>query len=193
MADLLSISSIRERIFNPTKHEKTVARTSNPFAQTSFKGNVLTADVFVSENAKEKQSKAINFTGKLKASALVGSISDFGSKIKAGIETAVNFAKKVKNDAVNMWNKLTETEVTFEPAIKAMSKAGEAFGETINGVGTKVGEALKVDVTAKAGEAIHSMFDRGISAKQISKMEDISVPRQLLMDNVQAWEASLAS
>lgn len=193
MADLLSISSIRERIFNPTKHEKTVARTSNPFAQTSFKGNVLTADVFVSENAKEKQSKAINFTGKLKASALVGSISDFGSKIKAGIETVANFAKKVKNDAVNMWNRLTETEVTFEPAIKAMSKAGEAFGETMNGVGAKVGEALKVDVTAKAGEAIHSMFDRGITAKQIAKMEDISIPRQLLMDNVQAWEASLAS
>ena len=193
MADLLSISSIRERIFNPTKHEKTVARTSNPFAQTSFKGNVLTADVFVSENAKEKQGNAINFTGKLKASAFVGSISDFGSKIKAGIESAVNFAKKVKEDAVNMWTRLTETEVTFEPAIKAVSKAGEAFGEAMNGVGTKVGEALKVDVTAKAGEAIHSMFDRGISAKQISKMEDISIPRQLLMDNVQAWEASLAS
>ena len=50
------MQSIRERIFNPTKHEKTVARTSNPFAQTSFKGNVLTADVFVSENAKEKQN-----------------------------------------------------------------------------------------------------------------------------------------
>ena len=148
MADLLSISSIRERIFNPTKHEKTVARTSNPFAQTSFKGNVLTADVFVSENAKEKQSKAINFTGKLKASALVGSISDFGSKIKAGIETAVNFAKKVKNDAVNMWNKLTETEVTFEPAIKAMSKAGETFGETINGVGAKVGDKVGVSTGA---------------------------------------------
>ena len=39
MADLLSISSIRERIFNPTKHEKTVARTSNPFAQPSYQQN----------------------------------------------------------------------------------------------------------------------------------------------------------
>lgn len=64
MADL-TISSIRERLFNPTKHEKSVARSSNPFAQTSFKGNVLTADVFVSEDSKEKQDK-ISFTGKLK-------------------------------------------------------------------------------------------------------------------------------
>ena len=73
MADLLSISSIRERIFNPTKHEATVARSSNPFAQTSFKGNVLTADVFVSENDKSKENNGnkISFTGKLKASALV--------------------------------------------------------------------------------------------------------------------------
>ena len=64
MADLLSISSIRERIFNPTKHEKTVARSSNPFAQTSFKGNVLTADVFVSENDKSKEKQKNNSTKK---------------------------------------------------------------------------------------------------------------------------------
>ena len=121
------------------------------------------------------------------------SVTSAGNKIKAGIESAVNFAKRIAEYPINFWNKLSETEVTFEPAIKAMSKAGETFGETINGVGAKVGEALKVDVSAKAGEALHSMFDRGISAKQISKMEDISIPRQLLMDNVQAWEASLAS
>ncbi len=172
MADLLSISSIRERIFNPTKHEKTVARSSNPFAQTSFKGNVLTADVFVSENDKtnEKQNNAISFTGKLKASALVGSISNFGSKIQAGIETVVAFANRIKDNVVNCWNKLNSTEITFEPAKEAISKAG-----------------------GKVSDAIHSMFEPGISAKQIAKMEDLSVPRQLLMDNVQAWEASLAS
>lgn len=39
-------------------------------------------------------------------------------------------------------------------------------------------------------DALHTMFEPGISAKQISKMEDLSIPRQLLMDNVQAWEAA---
>ena len=170
MADLLSISSIRERIFNPTKHEKSVARSSNPFAQTSFKGNVLTADVFVSENKtnNEVQNNGISFTGKLKASALVGSIAGIGDKIKAGIESVAAFANRIKDNVVNCWNKLNNTEITFEPAKQAISRAGE-----------------------KMSDAIHSMFEPGISKNQIAKMEDLSVPRQLLMDNVQAWEASL--
>lgn len=80
MADL-TISSSWTSV-HPTKHEKSVARSSNPFAQTSFKGNVLTATVFVSEDSKEKQDK-ISFTGKLKASALVGSLSN--KSVKDGI------------------------------------------------------------------------------------------------------------
>ena len=170
MADLLSISSIRERIFNPTKHEKSVARSSNPFAQTSFKGNVLTADVFVSEsqNNEKAQNNNINFTGKLKASALVGSIAGIGDKIKAGIESVAAFANRIKDNVVNCWNKLNNTEITFEPAKQAISRVGE-----------------------RMSDAIHSMFEPGISKNQIAKMEDLSVPRQLLMDNVQAWEASL--
>ena len=165
MADLLSISSIRERIFNPTKHEKSVARSSNPFAQTSFKGNVLTADVFVSENQNnEKAQNNINFTGKLKASALVGSIAGIGDKIKAGIESVAAFANRIKDNVVNCWNKLNNTEITFEPAKQAISRAGE-----------------------RMTDALHSMFEPGISKNQIAKMEDLSVARQLFMDNSETW------
>ena len=169
MADLLSISSIRERIFNPTKHEATVARSSNPFAQTSFKGNVLTADVFVSENDKSKENNGnkISFTGKLKASALVGSIAGIGNKIQQGLESVVAFANRIKDNVVNCWDKLSHTEITFEPAKQALSRMGE-----------------------RMNDALHTMFEPGISAKQISNMEDLSIPRQLLMDNVQAWEAA---
>ena len=174
MADLLSISSIRERIFNPTKHESTVARSSNPFAQTSFKGNVLTADVFVSENDKSKanHSNSINFTGKLKASALVGSINN---SIQSGIESVVAFAKRLKCDAVNLWDKLTHTEITFSPAMDAISRAGENITKKFDAAGKMV------------GETISQVFDPGITAKQISKMEDLSIPRQLLMDNTETW------
>ena len=170
MADLLSISSIRERIFNPTKHEATVARSSNPFAQKSFKGNVLTADVFVSENdkSKDKQSNQISFTGKLKASALVGSIAGIGNKIQQGIESVIAFGNRIKDNVVNCWDKLSHTEITFEPAKQAFSKMGE-----------------------RMNDALHSMFEPSISSKQIAKMEDLSIPRQLLMDNVQAWEAAV--
>lgn len=167
MADLLSISSIRERIFNPTKHEKSVARSSNPFAQTSFKGNVLTADVFVSENQnneKAQNNNGISFTGKLKASALVGSIAGIGVRIKAGIESVAAFANRIKDNVVNCWNKLNNTEITFEPAKQAISRAGE-----------------------RMTDALLSMFEPGISKNQIAKMEDLSVARQLFMDNSETW------
>ncbi len=164
MADLLSISSIRERIFNPTKHEKSVARSSNPFAQTSFKGNVLTADVFVSENQNKDENQNVSFTGKLKASALVGSIAGIGNKIKAGIESVAAFANKIKDNVVNYWNKLNNTEITFEPAKQALSRANE-----------------------RMTDALHSMFDPGISKNQIAKMEDLSVAKQLFMDNAETW------
>ena len=62
----LSIPSIRERLFNTSKHETNTQRNSNstnPFAASSFKGNVLTADVFESSNKKNDSN--INFTGKL--------------------------------------------------------------------------------------------------------------------------------
>ena len=60
----LSIPSIRARIFNTSKHETSTQRNSNstnPFAASSFKGNVLTADVFESSN--NKNDNKINFTG----------------------------------------------------------------------------------------------------------------------------------
>lgn len=165
MADL-TISSIRERLFNPTKHEKSVARSSNPFAQTSFKGNVLTADVFVSENSKEKQDK-ISFTGKLKASALVGSLSNMSERWHNAIESVTAFANRIKNNVIGFWDKMSHTEVSFEPAKEAISKAG-----------------------AKAMDSIQSMFEPGISAKNISKNQDMSALKNMLSENVQLWEAT---
>ena len=112
----LSISNIRERIFNTSKHEASVARpansVSNPFAANTFKGNVLTADVFETSKPKEPA-----FTGatKLKASALVGSLTNLGSKIQAGIENIVAFGKRMKEGISNAWQKMRETEISFAP------------------------------------------------------------------------------
>ncbi len=120
----LSISSIRERIFNTTKHEQTVARSSNPFAQSSFKGNVLTADVFESSKSKENQP---SFTGKIASvpaksklylSAMVGSINNFGNKISeklhAGIESVNAFCKRMSDNVSNFWSTMKNTEVRFD-------------------------------------------------------------------------------
>ena len=106
----LSVSSIRERIFNTSKHESVTQRnSSNPFAASSFKGNVLTADVF--ESSSKKSNNNINFTGKLKASALVGSISGFGEKFQNIIKSVVDFGNRAKDYATNCWNKLNSVEI----------------------------------------------------------------------------------
>ena len=156
----LSILNIRDRIFN-TKHEASVAKTSNsvsnPFSAASFKGNVLTADVFESSTPKTPA-----FTGnlKLKASTLVGSLTNFGSKIQAGIESVTAFGRRMKDGISNTWQKMQETEISFAPL-------AEAFSCTKNNILNKC----------------HSMFEKGITAKQVANMP-ISEIRPMLSNEV---------
>lgn len=162
----LSIPSIRERLFNTSKHEQTTQRnSSNPFAATSFKGNVLTADVF--ESSAKKNENKVSATEKLKASALVGSISGYGEKFQHMINSVISFGNKVKENVVNGWNKMNSIEISFAPAREVM---GNFYGS--------VKEALNKDV-----------FFSGISAKSVSKMDDMAEARQLLADNVAMYEA----
>lgn len=125
----LSISAIRERIFNNTKHEQTVARSSNPFAVSSFKGNVLTADVFAPEKEKAAQP---SFTGKLKASALVGSLASAGSKISAAFESVGAFCNRMKDGVIGFWKNLEQTEISFDFISKAGEKVKSKFGSAMN-------------------------------------------------------------
>ena len=167
----LSIPSIRERLFNTSKHETTTQRSSNntnPFAASSFKGNVLTADVFESSNKNDNQ---INFTGKLKASALVGSISGIGEKFQNMINSVVAFGSKVKDSVVNGWNKLNNIEISFTPAKEKAVSMFNSVKDTLN-------------------TSMSDLISSGVSAKSVSNMEDMTAARQLLADNVAAWEAA---
>lgn len=169
----LSIPSIRERLFNTSKHETSTQRNSNstnPFAASSFKGNVLTADVF--ESSSKKNDNNINFTGKLKASALVGSISGIGEKFQNMINSVVAFGNRIKDNVVNGWNKLNNIEISFAPA---KDKAVSMFNS--------VKDTLNTSVT--------DLISSGISAKNVAKMEDMTAARQLMIDNVSAWEAAV--
>ena len=117
----LSVASIRERIFNTTKHEENVARpknaaSQNPFAQMN--GNLLNADVYVSSS---NNAEKIGFSGrieKLKKAAQVGSLSNLGEKFKAWTESAVAFGKRIKDGVSNTWKKLNEW--TLEDAVMNM-------------------------------------------------------------------------
>ena len=170
----LSIPSIRERIFNTSKHETSTQRDSNntnPFAASSFKGNVLTADVFESSN---KNDNKISFTGKLKASTLVGSISGIGEKFQNIINSVVAFGNRVKNNVANGWNKLNELgniEISFAPA---KNKAISMYNS--------VKDAL--------GSSVSDLISSGISVKSVAKMDDMAAARQLATDKIALWEAA---
>ena len=118
----LSVASIRERIFNTTRHEENVARPKNQVSQNPFanmNGNLLNADVYVS--SKANQAEKIGFAGrieKLKKAAQVSSLSNIGAKIQSGIESVVAFGKSLKEGAVNTWKKLNE--LTVEDAIMSL-------------------------------------------------------------------------
>lgn len=159
----LSVSSIRERIFNTSKHESVTQRnSSNPFAASSFKGNVLTADVFESSNKKVNNTP--NFTGKLKASALVGSISGIGEKFQHMINSVVEFGNRIKENVVNGWNKSPAKE-----------KVISMYNSTKEVLGTSVTDLISSKT----------------SARSVAKMEDMTMARQMVSDSVAAWEAAV--
>mgnify|MGYP002765185036 CR=1 FL=1 len=164
----LSVSSIRERIFNTSKHESVTQRnSSNPFAASSFKGNVLTADVF--ESSAKKSNNNINFTGKLKASALVGSISGIGEKFQHAIDSVVAFGNRIKENVVNGWNKLNSS---FTPA---KNKAVSMYNSAKEILGTSVTD----------------LVNSKTSARSVAKMQDMTMARQMFADSVSAWEAAV--
>lgn len=136
----LSVSSIRERIFNTSKHESVTQRnSSNPFAASSFKGNVLTADVFESSN--KKVSNTPNFTGKLKASALVGSISGIGEKFQHMINSVVEFGNRIK-------------ENVFTPA---KEKVISMYNSTKEVLGTSVTDLISSKTSARSVAKMEDM------------------------------------
>ena len=165
----LSIPSIRERLFNTSKHETSTQRnSSNPFAASSFKGNVLTADVF--ESSSKKSNNNINFTGKLKASALVGSISGIGEKFQNMINSVVAFGNRVKDSVVNGWNKLNNIEISFTPA---KEKAISMYNST-------------KDILFESHH-ISDLIGSKMSAKYFAKTDDMAMARQMFAERSAAW------
>ena len=103
------------------KAQKTEQKAqTNPFGIT-FKGNMIQMDVFEKTEKAEKSEKAVSpslkerlqNTGKLLASAWVGTINKFSS-IKTN---AIAFGNKVKDNAIAFGNKVKEignTKVEFD-------------------------------------------------------------------------------
>lgn len=86
---------------------------TNPFG-IAFKGKVIQMDVFENSNKTEENKASVSIkeklqnTGKLVASAWVGTINKFSS-LKAN---AIAFGNKIKENSVNMYNKIKELSNT---------------------------------------------------------------------------------
>ena len=90
--------------------------STNPFG-ISFKGQMIQMDVFDSSTKKEHNPSATNpiqdsldKVNKFVASARVATMN----KIDSIKQSAISFGKKIKENAINTYNKLQSTEVNFD-------------------------------------------------------------------------------
>lgn len=108
----LSINNISKNFFRTTALKKVDKNHTNPFG-VSFKGNVLTADVFQTATKTNLIQKASN-KSKMLTSTIVGSINNFGSSISTRLNSVIEFGNRIKHNASEFWKKAQETEINFD-------------------------------------------------------------------------------
>lgn len=109
----LNISKISTS-FLKTKVQKIEGHQTNPFG-VSFKGSVLTADVFEKKGG-ESLIKNISKKSKLLSSTVVGSIAKMSSAIGTRLNSAVSFGNRIKENVSGLWEQAKSIEITFETA-----------------------------------------------------------------------------
>ena len=119
----MAIISKISQILNTPIGTKTVTtgHVSNPFAPGTFKGNVLTADVF------ETKAKP-TLKNKVTYSALVGSIGDAFPTFRKGIESVIAFGNRMKEGVSTVFRKInefgnTEISIDFTAPVRAIKNA----------------------------------------------------------------------
>lgn len=121
----MEIKSISQRIFktSPNKIENAGAHT-NPFG-VSFKGNIISADVFEKADNKSKPAFGSNLAARvgersrLAMSAVVGSINSVNEAFGARIDSIVKFGRRIRENSRKTWEALNNIKI--EDGIK---KAG---------------------------------------------------------------------
>ena len=85
--------------------------SSNPFG-VSFKGSMIQADVFESSTPGVVQK--ISSKSKMLASALVGNINNFNEALKARMNSAVSFGRKLANNVNEQFDKIMNYEISLD-------------------------------------------------------------------------------
>jgi hypothetical protein len=109
----LSISKISQS-FIKTKPQKIENHQTNPFG-VSYKGNILTADVFEKAGG-DNLVKRISNKSKLLSSVVVGSINKINSAIGTRLNSVVSFGKRIRENVSGLWNQAKNIEISFDMA-----------------------------------------------------------------------------
>lgn len=109
----MQIKSISEKIKIPAFNKsKTVANHSNPFG-VSFKGNIITADVF--ESAKKTgMVEKIAQKGRLAMNAVVGSMNAVNQSISTRLNSIASFGRRIRECGENAVTFLRESRLIFD-------------------------------------------------------------------------------
>jgi len=115
--DKLSINNIPKNFFRNAP-QKIEAHQSNPFG-VSFKGNVLTSDVFETKREIKQSSNLIERASrksKMLSSVVVGSINEFSSAVGRRLNSVISFGNRIRENVSGLWNQAKNIEITFDMA-----------------------------------------------------------------------------
>lgn len=102
----MKIGAISQKIFRAKANEaENNSHQTNPFGVT-FKGNMISADVF----DKKKSDLNENQT-KMFKSTLVGSISSFNSALSRRLNSVVSFGRRIKETTVGLWTQANNIDM----------------------------------------------------------------------------------
>ena len=109
----LRINGISKNFFR-TEPKKVERNQTNPFG-VSFKGNNIVADVFVSQ---KKEAKDLSFKGRMKSSALVGSINDFSESMAKRLDSIMSMGRRIKARSIELWKRAQDIVIFDESRIQ---------------------------------------------------------------------------
>ena len=137
----LSIDGISKNIFKTASnriegHQQVESNQTNPFG-VSFKGNVLTADVFDSPSKANVSFSGLNTNliskakGKIASSAMVASITKMSDAIGSRLNTVLNFGRKITGTISNTWQKARDININSETMTKAKNVVMNKLSEPV--------------------------------------------------------------
>lgn len=152
----MQIKNISERILTPALNKaKSVANHSNPFG-VSFKGNIITADVFEGAKKSGLVEKMAN-RGRLAMNAVVGSINSVNQSISTRLNSVASFGRRIKESAISAVKFLNESKIVFNIG----GSEGFMHLDFVNGA-YSVNNLMKRDVSDLRGELVEAIAARGV-------------------------------